>query len=143
MIEAEAVGGLAEPTVEEKTWGMLAHLSAFGGFIVPFGNLVAPVVVGLVKKDSAYVRRHAWASLNFQLTLMVHTAIAAGLLLASIGGDGTGFRTVLFVLALPYALGIGIGSVVLMVLGGIRGHQGRPFRYPWTLGFVNDKRMGP
>ena len=95
MMEVEAVGGFGEPTAEEKTWGMLAHLSAFGGFIVPLGNLVAPVAVGVVKKDSAYVRRHAWASFNFQLSLMVHTAIAAGLFMTVwINGDGTGFRAI-------------------------------------------------
>ena len=144
MIEAEAVGGLAEPTAEEKTWGMLAHLLGFAGWIVPLGSLVAPVVVGVVKKESVYVRRHAWASLNFQLSLAVHAVIAAGLFMAVwISGDGTGLRAIGLVLVLLYALGIGIGSVVLMVLAGLRAHQGRYFRYPWTIRFVNDKRMGP
>ena len=143
MIEAEAAGGLEEPTAEEKTWGMLAHLAAFGGFIVPFGNLVGPVVVGLVKKESVFVRRHAWGSFNFQLTLGIHLGVVGVLLVFSVFTDGLGFKTVLLVLAVLYGSTIGIGSAVLMVLGGIRGHQGRPFRYPLTVGFVNEKRMGP
>ena len=55
--------------------------------------------------------------------------------------DSLGVRQqypVLFVLALLYALGIGIGSVVLMVLAGLRAHQGKYFDYPVTFWFLRD-----
>ena len=41
----------ALPTPDERTWGMIAHLSALAGFIVPFGNILGPLVVWLVKRE--------------------------------------------------------------------------------------------
>ena len=33
---------------DERTWGMLCHFSAFGGFIFPFGNILAPLIIWLL-----------------------------------------------------------------------------------------------
>ena len=142
-MKVEVVDESPELTADEKTWGMLAHVTAFSGFVVPLGNLLGPVVVGLVKKESVFVRGHAWESCNFQLTLLIHTAVLGGLLVFSLLGNELGFKAVLLVLTVLYGLTIGIGSVVLMVLGGIRGYQGQPFRYPLTIRFVNGGRMAP
>ena len=142
-MKVEVIDESPELTADEKTWGMLAHLAAFCGVFAPLGNLAGPVVVGLVKKESVFVRRHAWESVNFQLTLLIHVAVLVGLLMFAFVGNGLGFKAVLLVLTILYGLTIGIGSVVLMVLGGIRGHQGQRFRYPLTIRFVNGRRMAP
>ena len=36
---------------DEKTWAMLCHLSAVAGFVIPFGSILGPLVVWLIKKD--------------------------------------------------------------------------------------------
>jgi uncharacterized Tic20 family protein len=36
------------PKQDDRTWGMIAHLSAFAGFIFPLGNIIAPLVIWLV-----------------------------------------------------------------------------------------------
>ena len=43
---------MSDVTQEEKTWGMIAHLSALAGFVIPFGNLIGPLIVWLIKKDT-------------------------------------------------------------------------------------------
>ena len=69
---------------------MLAHLVTFSGLVVPLGNLFAPVVVGLVKRESAYVRYHARSALMFQLSFLLYEAISALLALASSAAFGMG-----------------------------------------------------
>lgn len=32
-------------TKDERMWAMLAHLSAVVGFIIPFGNIIAPLLI--------------------------------------------------------------------------------------------------
>ena len=39
----------AASSVQERQWGMAAHLSAFAGFLIPFGSILGPLVVWLVK----------------------------------------------------------------------------------------------
>jgi len=36
---------------EERNWAMGAHLSSFLGSFIPFANIIAPLIVWLVKKD--------------------------------------------------------------------------------------------
>jgi uncharacterized Tic20 family protein len=44
---------------EEQNWAMGCHLAALSGFIIPFGNLVGPLVVWLLKRaDMPMVDRH-------------------------------------------------------------------------------------
>ena len=53
---------------DEKTWAMLCHLSAVAGFVIPFGSILGPLVVWLIKKDEMpIVDLHGKKSLNFQI----------------------------------------------------------------------------
>lgn len=36
---------------EERMWAMIAHYSAFSGHFIPFGNILGPLVVWILKKD--------------------------------------------------------------------------------------------
>src|SRR4051794_35065816 len=58
---------------DEKMWAMLSHLTALCGYlIVPFGNIIAPLVIWLIKKDTMpLVDDQAKESLNFQITLTI------------------------------------------------------------------------
>jgi uncharacterized Tic20 family protein len=63
---------------EERNWGVAAHLSALiGGFVVPFGNFIGPLVVYLQNKNSRpFATEHAKASLNFQITMGIVILLA-------------------------------------------------------------------
>ena len=36
---------------EERMWAMIAHYAPFSGHFVPFGNIIGPLVVWILKKD--------------------------------------------------------------------------------------------
>ena len=40
------------PSADDRQWGMFAHLSALSGVVIPFGNIIGPLVVWQVKKDT-------------------------------------------------------------------------------------------
>src|SRR6187200_1301337 len=79
----------AEPAVnkEERMWGMLAHLSAFAGLVVPFvGHVLVPLVIWLIKRETMpFVNDEGREALNFQITMTIAFAVASILLLAFIG----------------------------------------------------------
>ena len=51
---------------DEKTMAMFCHLAAFAGVVIPFGNIIGPLVVWLIKKDSSpYIDYHGREALNF------------------------------------------------------------------------------
>jgi uncharacterized protein len=72
---------------DERTWAMLAHLCALVGYsFVPFGNIVAPLIVWLIRRDQSwFVDDQAKESLNFQISMVIYSLICIPLILLLIG----------------------------------------------------------
>ena len=108
---------------QEKTWGMFCHLSAFACFVFPLGNILGPLIVWLMKKDeSAFVDDQGKESLNFQISFVIYTIVAAIFVILLIG--------ILFLIAL------GIIFVVVIIIAAIKANEGEKFRYPLTIRFI-------
>lgn len=114
-----AIDESSPPSSEEKNWAMLCHLGAFGGFVLPFGNVFVPLAIWLLKKDSSgFVDAHGKEVVNFQITLTGILALCAVLYLLLIG----------FMFHLIFVL----FGVVVTVLGAIKAQNGERYRYPLT-----------
>ncbi len=108
---------------EERTYAMFCHLGALSGFVVPFGNIIVPLILWLLKKDaSPFVDMHGRESLNFQISLLVYSLISAVLILVIIG---------IFLLA-----GLWIFNLVIVIIAGVRAESGEQFRYPLAIRFI-------
>ena len=70
----------------EKTWSYFAHLSAFLGYMIPFGHILGPFLIWNAKKDeSEFVANHAKAALNFQITFTLFLFVAIFLYMFAFG----------------------------------------------------------
>jgi uncharacterized Tic20 family protein len=112
------------PTENERTWGMLAHLSALAGLVLPlFGIVLGPLAVWVTHRDgSEFVVGHAREALNFNLSVLLG-ALACLLLMLVFVGFLLG--TALF-----------IAWLVLTLIAAIRASEGRTYRYPFSLRLV-------
>jgi uncharacterized Tic20 family protein len=111
------------PTQDERTWGMAAHLAALAGFIVPFGNIIGPLVVWLLRREhSAFVAAHAKEAMNFNITVALGALLCAVLLQLSIG--------VLLGAALV------IFWLIMTIVAALKANEGERYRYPFTLRLV-------
>jgi uncharacterized Tic20 family protein len=110
---------------EERTWGMLSHLLALSGFIgVPFGNVLAPLIIWLVKKDqSQFVADQAKESLNFQISLIIYAIVSGILVLVLIG---------FLLLAVVF-----VGGIVLTIIATMKANNGEHYRYPLTIRLIH------
>jgi len=121
---ADTTTDASEVDDEERTWGILAHAGGFAGLAVPFGNVVAPLVVWLVKRDeSRFVDENGIRALNFQLTWSVILLVTALSVLVGVG-------LVLFPLAM-------LAWLILTVVGTVRAADDEVYDYPLTIGFVD------
>ena len=78
----------SSPESQARMWNMLCHLSALAGFVIPFGNILGPLIIWQIKKNEfPSVEIHGKASLNFQITVFIAVlaAIFAGFVLMIIG----------------------------------------------------------
>ncbi len=106
---------------QERTWGMLSHLSALSLFVgIPFGNLLGPLVVWLVNRNgSDFVDDQGKEALNFQLSVMLYIVLMAISIIGAV--------------LIPVAI---VADIVLTVIASIRASKGQMYRYPWTIRFI-------
>jgi uncharacterized protein len=119
---------------DERTWGMLAHLSILLNLVTGFLGPVAAFIIYMVYKDrSRYIAYHALQSLLFQLIAWV-----GGGLLAGVAWVLTSLLTAVFIgiLCFPIACAISLlplAAIVYGIIGGVQTSQGQDFRY-WLVG---------
>jgi len=118
------------PESQARTWNMLCHLSALAGLVVPFGNVLGPLLVWQIKKNEfPSVDVHGKASLNFQITVLI------ALLVSFILGTILSFICI-GVLFFIIAGGIALCSLILAIIAGIKANNGEDFKYPYSLELV-------
>lgn len=112
-------GGMAP--ADERTWGLVAHLSGLVAAWLALG-FIGPLLVMVAQGGrSPFVRRHAVEALNFQLTLLVLGVVAVVVLVLTLG--------VGLVVVLPAAAVVGLYALVATIRGAVRASRGEDHRY--------------
>jgi len=110
----------SELSKNERMWGMLCHLGGLAGFAFPFGNVIVPLVIWMVKKeDMPFVDDQGKESLNFQITVAIAMAVCFLLSFVVIG-----------FLLMPI---VGIGALILVIIAATKANEGERYRYPWAI----------
>ncbi|MCY3023095.1 MAG: DUF4870 domain-containing protein [Planctomycetota bacterium] len=114
-------------TDDDRLWGLLAHVLALTGFVIPFGSVVGPAVAYFVRKDqSKFARFHAIQSFAFQVAVLVVVAfLAVFMILVSVVTARLGM--LLFV---PVYFLIGLGWLIYVIYMGLKANKGEFPKYP-------------
>lgn len=116
-------GPVAVPSQEERNWALAAHVGTFVAAWFAMGFL-APLIIMLMKgNDSAFVRRHAVESLNFQISLLIYLVISFVLAFVLIG----------FLLMAV----VGVFALVVIILATVKAANGEEYRYPLCVRMVS------
>ena len=109
--------------MQERQWALICHLSALSGYVIPFGNLIAPIIIWSMKKDEMpMVDEHGKEVINFQLSMMIWMIISGILILVVIG--------------IPLLIMLAILQVVFIIIGAIKADSGQLYKYPMTIHFI-------
>ena len=104
---------------DERTWSVVVHLSALSALFFPFGQLLGPLVIWLIKRaDIPMVDRHGKEALNFQITVTLASFLCGLLFFVGIG------LVLLFVLL--------VADAVLVIMAAVKTSRGEAFSYPFT-----------
>lgn len=148
-------------TTHQKNLSTFIHLSTFSKWFIPFGNLIAPLVLWSAQKNkSRFVDTHGRDAINFQLSILIYTI---ALVIISIPffvwqaiklegtnahitfndhfhshGDISSMSTLLIIAIVvgTLAIGLAILEIVSVVSAAIKASNGENYKYPFTINFI-------
>jgi uncharacterized Tic20 family protein len=91
--------------------------------IVPFGNVIGPLVIWLLKKEiDPFVDDQGKEALNFQISITIIGIVCALLIFVGIG-------LILLVL-------LGLFWLIFTIIATIKANSGVAYRYPFTIRLI-------
>jgi hypothetical protein len=133
--EASAAEKVSAPVQGKGNLALWVHLAPLIAGVVGIWLTVALFLLwlpGLLIRNSAtsteFEKRHATESMNFQLTLLIFSAVAV---VFSVFTFGIGV-----LLVVPAAFVVSIAALIFMILGAVAANDGREYRYPVSIRFV-------
>ena len=102
---------------------MFAHLSALSGIIIPFGNIIGPLIIWQIRKaEFPLVDDQGKEALNFNIAVTIAFLVAFILMFLFIG-----------ILLMPV---IGIAWLIFVIIAAIKANEGQSYRYPVNLRLI-------
>ena len=91
--------------------------------MIPFGNIIGPLLVWQLKKDlGPYMDKNGKEAVNFQITIAIVALVCMMLLFVVVGA-----------VLLPV---LGLYWLILTVVAGVKANNGQAYRYPLTIRFL-------
>lgn len=108
----------------QRKWGMVMHLSALIGLLLPLGLVLGPLIVWMLKKnDGAFFDEQGKKAVNFQLTILLSAFIFALL--------GAVIKP-LFALAFV----AGLAGILFAIIAAINVNSNGDYKYPFSFNFI-------
>ena len=138
----------------ENTNAFLIHISAFSGYIIPFGSIIVPLVLWQTMKDrSRFLDEQGKEAVNFNISYALYIFIL-GLSIIPFAfssffshirhyndfdfdfsfGNGNGLFGFLGVGALITI--IGLLKIALIIIAALKSKEGENYKYPLTIKFI-------
>ena len=112
----------------------------FVGFVIPFGGIVAPLILWLAKKEEMpFVDEQGREVLNFTISFLLWVivlmvaGVAAAIGVGAVWPEGAIVVVIALVLVV---LGLSVAWLVFTILGAMKSQAGKHFRYPLTLRLI-------
>lgn len=135
------------PDKNARTWASVCHISALAIFFgLPFGNILGPLIVYLIKKDDdPFIAAAGREALNFQIFVsisgftlfMAYMVSFFWAMFATISSSAACAHPPIFVLAIfPIFFILAFLDFLNVIIASVRSYNGEVYRYPISLRFV-------
>jgi uncharacterized Tic20 family protein len=141
---------------KENTNAFLIHISAFTGFIFPFGNIISPLIAWQTLKDrSTFLDEQGKEAINFNISYSLYIFLISVIFVPfAIGSlfnrrnnyinlnnfkfnfdldmyNMFGFLSYGSIVGIIYTIGI-----ALVIIASFKAREGQNYKYPFTIKFI-------
>ncbi|HMS41978.1 MAG TPA: DUF4870 domain-containing protein [Pyrinomonadaceae bacterium] len=123
MYNMQPQGNMSLQTPDEKQMGLFLHLSQLLNYVIPFGGIVAPIVLWQMNKDKMQaLDAHGKMVTNWLISSLIYWVVSGVLAIVLIGFLG---MLALFVMGIAFP-----------IMGAIKANNGEFWEYPLTIKFI-------
>jgi uncharacterized Tic20 family protein len=105
---------------EDRTLAAMTHLSGLSGYIIPFGGVLVPIIIWIVKKDSLLISAIARQAVILNIAVFVAIGVTAILWLTII----------LIPVVVLFWCALGLAAIALPIIGAVKANGGLYYKYP-------------
>jgi hypothetical protein len=109
----------------ERGLAAITHLSGLAGYSIPFGGVLVPIIIWIVKKDSAIISSIAKQAILLNCFVFLLFIVSAVLWIT----------VILIPVVVLFWIVLAIGALALPIIGAIKASDGTYYRYP-VIGIV-------
>lgn len=134
---------------KKNTNAFLIHISAFAGFLFPFGNIITPLVVWqTLKNRSEFLDKQGKEAINFNISYSLYIFFISILFLPLALGHlfKKNITDIVFNFIFSEVLSfVGISvfyafvyiiAIVLIITASLKAKEGEYYQYPFTIKFI-------
>ena len=142
--------------INENTNAFLIHISAFAGFMFPFGNIITPLIAWqTLKERSTFLDEQGKEAVNFNISYTLYVFLLTILFIPFAVGsifsrhnrhfNWNNFNINLDLDAHNFFGFLGLGSIAgilyvfgiaLVIIASIKARDGENYKYPFTIKFI-------
>ena len=116
----EATQSASDIAQGDRSLAMLTHLSGLAGYVIPFGGIVVPIVIWVVKSENKVIAAIAKQAVFLNIAVFV---FGLALILPAL-------TVILIPVSILGWIVLGIVAVVLPIVGAVKASDGQYYTYP-------------
>jgi uncharacterized protein len=105
---------------QDRGMAIMTHLSGLAGYIIPFGGVLVPIIIWMVKKDVPLISAIARQAVILNVAVFLAFCLSAILWIT----------LVLIPAVILFWCVIGLAAVLLPIVGAVKANDGIYFKYP-------------
>lgn len=111
------------PRKKAREWAMALHLSLFAGHLVPFGGIIAPIVIWQTQKaEMPELDQHGKNAVNWVITFVISLCVFVPLSFVFVG--------------IPFLIAAVVLNVVFPIIAALKANDGEVWKYPLAISFI-------
>ncbi|CAL2084469.1 DUF4870 domain-containing protein [Tenacibaculum sp. 190524A02b] len=140
---------------DENTNAFLIHISAFAGYLFPFGSIITPLIIWqTLKKRSYFLDEHGKQAVNFNISFGIYIFILSASFFSIIfgnffdvfnginvnidfGNNHFSNHGIFGVFGAFSLVGlITLIKIALIIIAAMKANKGENYKYPFTINFI-------
>jgi hypothetical protein len=105
---------------EERGLAAITHLTGLAGYIIPFGGVLVPIIIWIVKSDSPVISSIAKQAIILNVVVFLTAIVSVALVIT----------VVLIPVLIVFWCALTLAAIALPIVGAIKANQGTYYKYP-------------